>query len=191
MTGTVRALVLAISLALGLAGSANAAAPRLITVDGKSLEGQVLISDAEDVFELYQAFFEGQAVDRSALMGRQSLRLGLFWDDRLWEPYVQEGRLGQLRFKQANQVGRFYPATDGQPALVDLPAEGRWPRTAKGTALRVLETHDVPFRVGARTTGRVWVWAAVGGVGLASLGVGVFLARRVRRVGGPPDTASA
>jgi hypothetical protein len=192
MNGTVRALVLAIALALGLAASASAAAPRLIMVDGESLDGRVLISDAEDVFELYQAFFDGQPVDRSGLTGRQSLRLGLFWNDQLWEPYVQERRLDGLRFEQANQVGRFYPATDGQPALVEVPGYGRWPKIANGTALRILKARGVPIRVGERATGRVWVWAAVGVVGLASLGLALlFSARRLRRVGGPPDAASA
>jgi hypothetical protein len=190
MNGAVRSLLLAIALALAVAGPATAAAPRLIMVDGRLLDGRVLVSDGEDAFELYQAFFEGKAVDRSGLTGRQSLRLGLFWDNRLWEPYVQEGRLRELRFEQANQVGRFYPATDGRPALVDVPGEGRWPRTANGTALRILEAHGVPIRVGARTTGRVWAWAVVGAVGLASLGVALLLsARRFRRVGGPPDSS--
>jgi hypothetical protein len=62
MNGTVRALVLAIVLALGLAGSASAAAPRLIMVDGDSLDAPVLISDHEATFELYQEFFDGQPV---------------------------------------------------------------------------------------------------------------------------------
>jgi hypothetical protein len=192
MNGTVRALVLAIALALGLAGSATAAAPRLIMVDGESLDGPVLISDHEAIFDLYQEFFEGQPVARSALTGRRSLRLGLFWDHRLWEPYVEEGRLEELRFEQANQVGRFYPATDGQPALVDVPGHGHWPKMANGTALRTLEAHGVPIRIPEGATGRVWVSAGVGLVCLTSLGLALlFLARRSRRAGGPPDTASA
>jgi hypothetical protein len=192
MNGTGRALVLAIVLALGLAGSAPAAAPRLIMVDGESLDGPVLTSDHEAIFELYQEFFDGQPVARSSLTGRRSLRLGLFWDDRLWEPYVEQGRLEELRFEQANQVGRFYPATDGQPALVDVPGHGHWPKMANGTALRILEAHGVPIRIPEGATGRVWVWAAVGLVCLTSLGLALlFSARRSRRAGGPPGTASA
>jgi hypothetical protein len=186
MNGTVRALVLAIVLALGLAGSAPAAAPRLIMVAGESLDGRVLISDHEAVFELYQEFFDGQPVDRSALTGRQSLRLGFFWDDRLWEPYVEQGRLDELRFEQANTVGRFYPATDGERALVDVSGHGHWPKMANRTALRILEAHGVPIRIPERATGRVWGWAAVGLIGLASLGLALlFSARRFRRAEGP------
>jgi hypothetical protein len=192
MNGTVRAMVLAIVLALELAGSASAAAPRLIMVDGKALDGLVLMRDHEDVFELYQEFFDGQPVARSALTGRHSLRLGLFWDDRLWEPYVEQGRLEELRFEQANTVGRFYPATDAEPALVDVPGHGHWPKMANGAALRILEAHGVPVRIPDGTNGRVWSWVAVGLVCLASLALALlFSARRFRRAGGPPDTASA
>jgi hypothetical protein len=182
MNGTVRALVLAIVLALGLAGSAPAAAPRLIMVDGESLHGPVLISDHEAGFELYQEFLDGRPVDRSALTGRQSLRLGLFWDDRLWEPYVEEGRLEELRFEQANQVGRFHPAIDGQRALVDVPGHGHWPKMANGTALRILEAHGVPIRIPDGATGRLWVWPAVGLVCLSSLALALLCsAGRFRR----------
>jgi hypothetical protein len=191
MNGTVRALVLAIVLALELAGSATAAAPRLIMVDGKSLDGRVLMQDHEDVFELYQEFFDGQPVDRSALRGRQSLRLGLFWDHSLWEPYVEQGRLHELRFEQANTVGRFYPAIDGQPALVDVPGHGHWPKMANGTALRILEAHGIPIRIPEGATGRLWIWAGVGLVCLTSLGLALlFSAKRSRRAGGAAGSHS-
>lgn len=192
MYGTRRILLVAIALELGLAGTATAAAPRLLMVSGESLDRRVLISDAEDVFKLYQAFFDGQPVDRSRLTGRRSLRLGLFWNNLLWEPYVREGRLDELRFEQANQFGRFYPATGGQPALVDVPGYGQWPKIANDTALRILEAHGVPVQAGDATDRSAWVWIGVGILGLAALGLALlFSARRFYRVNRPPDTASA
>jgi hypothetical protein len=77
-------------LALGVVDSAEAAAPRLVMLSGEPLTDPILISDAERVFALYQSFFQSQPVERAALKGRRSLRLGLFWNDPVWEPYVRQ-----------------------------------------------------------------------------------------------------
>ena len=172
--------VAAAALALGLVGSAKAAAPRLIMVSGEPLADRILISDAEDVFELYGSFFRGKPVDRSSLEGRPSFRLGLFWDNSLWEPYVREGRLDELRPDQANQVGWFYPAVGGTPALV-VPAYGAWPKTANETALRILEAQGVPVRLNETDANRV-PWIVVGIIGGAALGLTLLIsARRFRK----------
>jgi hypothetical protein len=92
-----------IVLALGLGSSADAAAPRLIMVTGGLLAEPILLSDGDEVFELYGSFFAGRAVDRAELEGPPSLRLGLFWDNALWEPYVQAGRLDELRPRRASR----------------------------------------------------------------------------------------
>lgn len=173
-------IAVAAAVALGLVGSARAAAPRLIMVSGELLADRVLISDAEYMFELYGSFFRGRPVDRSSLEGRPSLRLGLFWDNSLWEPYVREGRLDELRPDQANQVGSFYPAVGGKPALVNLPGYGKWPKTTNETALRILDAQGVPVRLNGTDANRV-PWTLVGVIGGAALGLTLLIsARRFR-----------
>lgn len=166
--------------ALGAVSVANAAAPRLIMVSG-SLDHSILISEGEEVFELYSSFYQGQVVDAGALEGRSSFRLGLFWDNRQWEPYVREGRLDELTPEQANQVGRFYPATGDQLALVDIPASGTWPRRASEAALSTLEVHGVPVRLEDSEGSQLpWIGAAVAGAALGLIAL-LVLALRVRR----------
>jgi hypothetical protein len=171
-------------LALGFVTSAEAAAPRLIIVSGEPLTDPILISDAEQVFELYQSFFQSQPVERDALEGRRSLRLGLFWDSTLWEPYVREGRLDELTPERANQVGWFYPAVGDRPALVDVPGYGSWPKLANETALGILAASGVPVhREDSRANGAPWIGAGVGGAVLA-LAL-IVLALRRRRIWRP------
>jgi len=155
MSRTIRIVVATAALAFGLVGSAKAAAPRLIMVSGEPLAERVLISRAADAFELYGSFFRTRPVDRSSVEGRPSFRLGLFWDNSLWEPYVREGRLDELRPGQANQVARFYPAIGRKPALVVVPAYGTWPKSADETALRILEAQGVPVRLSEAHASRV------------------------------------
>lgn len=138
----------ALGVAATLAAPASAAFPRLLMVSGKSLDEPVLISDWVEVAKLYHSLvFDGEAVDRSRLDGRPSLRISLFWDNTLWEPYVRDNRLDELRPEQANQFGRFYPAAGGRLPLVDLPGVGEWPKIVRGEALEILDRHGVPMTV--------------------------------------------
>jgi hypothetical protein len=175
------AFVLAAAVALGVIGSASAAAPRLIMVSGEALAEPVLLDDAEEVFTLYQSFFfDGRSVERAELRGRPSLRLALFWNSFLWEPYVREGRLAELRPVDANQFGRLYPAMGGEPALVDLPGYGKWPKVVDAKARAILEDHGVPVRPG-EDHGGLLPWIAGGAVVMSLLAVAVVLvARRFR-----------
>lgn len=137
-------------------------------VSGEPLAERILISDAEDVFELYGSFFQAKPVDRRFAGGRRPLRLGFFWDNSLWEPYVREGRLDELRPGQANQVGWFYPAVREKAALVNLSGYGTWPRVANETALRILEARGVPVRLDESNGNRVR-WVLVWVIGGAAL----------------------
>lgn len=183
MARRVFSLATAAAVALALAGSAEAAAPRLIIVTGEPLAQPILVSDAEEVFELYGSFFEGPSIDRASLVGRPFLRLALFWDNRLWEPYVREGRLDELRPDQANQVGRFYPAVGREPALVDVPGHGQWPKRATAEALRIFEAARVPVRLEEKGVNRVpWIAGGLTGACAAfAVALFVFARRRAAR----------
>jgi len=162
--------VLAAALALDLVGSAKAAAPRLIMVSGESLAEPILLDDADDIFALYQSFFfDGDPVGRTRLEGRSALRLALFWNNVLWEPYVRDGRLAELKPLDANQFGRLYPAERGEPALVHLPGYGKWPKTVGETAHRILDAHGVPVRLDEEDGGLLPSIAAVAVASLLAL----------------------
>jgi hypothetical protein len=152
-------------------------------VSGESLAEPILLEDAEEVFALYHSFFfDGDPIDRIRLEGRPSLRLALFWNNVLWEPYVREGRLAELKPLDANQFGRFYPAVGGEPALVDLPGYGRWPKIVGEEARRVLDARGVPVRVDERDTGGLpWIAAGALAAGLLALAFALVLRRFPRR----------
>jgi hypothetical protein len=182
MNGMLRVFAASAAIALVLAGAVPAATPRLVMISGEPLPKPVLIADADIVFELYQAFFNTQPVDRSALVARPSLRLALFWNNLLWELYVREQRLDKLQFEQGNQFGRFDPAIGDKPALVDVPGYGQWPKIGNASVLRILEAHGVPVEAGETARRRAWVWLVGGALGLSVLGLGLLpVARRIRR----------
>jgi hypothetical protein len=149
-------------------------------VSDEPLGEPVVIADARVVFTLYQSFvLDGATVDESQLKGRRALRLGLFWHNPTWEPYVRDGRLAELRLHQANQVGRFYPAVGDEAALVVLPGYGSWPKRVSVDALRILEANGIPVRLG-NDDGSRWLTAGVAGAGLVSIPL-LLLALRWRR----------
>jgi hypothetical protein len=157
------------ALALALVASAQAAAPRLIMVSDEPLDEPVVIADASVVFKLYQSLvLASPPVAASQLKGRPALRIGLFWHNPTWEPYVRDGRLGELRLRQANQVGRFYPAVGDEPPLVALPGYGSWPKQVSADALRILEANGIPVRLD-KDDGSRWFAAGVAGAGVIAI----------------------
>jgi hypothetical protein len=177
-------LLAACALALGLPPSSQAACPRLIMGSGPPLAELIVISDWGVACELYASFFAGAPVD-VRLEGRPSIRLGLFWG-QIWEPYVRGGRLGELKPGQANQVGRFYPAVGGEPALVAVPGYGDWPKAVNEDGLRILEGRGIAVRLDeGEAAGEPWIKIGlIGGVILA-LPL-LLLARRSRHRRVPP-----
>jgi hypothetical protein len=196
MTRRAGALVAVALLAAGWsAAPARAAAPRLLMIGGAPLAAPVLPSDWDEISTLTGLLSSGPAAPSDPLGGRPSLRLAMFWDAGIWEPYVREGRLGSLRPEQANQFGRFYPAVAGRPALVDLPWVGTWPKRVGPEALAILARHGVPTRLDGGGGGGVpvpgsgdagvplpWWWA--GGAAAALIAVGALLVARRRVAGG-------
>jgi hypothetical protein len=151
---------------------AQAAFPRLILVSGPKLEKAIIFDDLHDIANLTLPVGQAASVPREQVRGRPYFRLSLFWGDDLWEPYVREGRLDELRPEQANQEGRFYPAYKGHAAVIDLLVNGRaGPKRAPQKMLATLARHGVPTSLPAEPgdQGR-WPWV-LGGVlaGMASL----------------------
>jgi hypothetical protein len=116
----------------------------MIMASGTAFAEPILISDWEPACELYASFFAGAPVD-VRLEGRPAVRMGLFWNSRVWEPYLHD--LDELRPEQADQVGRFYPAIGDEPAVVALPGYGEWPKAVDEAGLRVLRARGIPIRV--------------------------------------------
>jgi hypothetical protein len=164
----VRTLAVAF-LALAFAASAKAAAPRIVMIGG-----DVVLADWGEIIRFQNSVLLSPTAPKAVLADRPSVEVALFWNATLWEPYVQENRLDELRPEQANQFGRFYPAVDGRPPLLDLPWQGAWPKVVRGEALAILERHGVPTEVDSGT--RSWLWWVIGVIAAAAL-----VAWRLRR----------
>lgn len=149
-------------------------------VSDEPLDEPVVIADARVVFKLYGSLvLDGATADASQLKGRRALRLGLFWHNPTWEPYVRDGRLAELKLHQANQMGRFYPAVGDEAALVVLPGYGSWPKRVSDDALRILEANGIPVRLD-NDDGSRWLAVGVTGGGLIAI-VLLLLSLRWRR----------
>jgi len=136
-------LVGATAVALLLAATVEAAAPRYILVSGPGLARPVLLADWAENGTLLAALVKaprarGETARR--LSKRPRLRLGLFWG------WPVEPRPTQP--SQANQKGWFYPIWRSQPAVIDLLVNGvRVPRIAPIRVLRIFAGHGVPTRL--------------------------------------------
>jgi hypothetical protein len=190
--GLLMRLLLPVALALlaVLFGAlpAQAAYPRLILISGAELEKPVALDSVDEIVDLTTAIATAPSVPREEVDGRAYFRLTLFWGDDLWEPYVREGRLDELRPEQGNQEGRFYPTYRGQEAVIDLLVSGRpGPKRAPKEALAILARHGIPtsFRTETQRDQARWPWVT-GGVlaGLATLG-GIIIAFRRRSRSAP------
>jgi hypothetical protein len=164
---------------------AHAAYPRIILISGADLEKPIVLASVDDIVNLTTAIAKAPSVPPNEVEGRAYLRLSLFWGDDLWEPYVREGRLDELRPEQANQEGRFYPAYGGQEAVIDLLVNGRaGPKRASEEALATLARNGVPASFPVNSDGQAhWPWI-MGGVvaGLASIAaLGIVAYRRRSR----------
>jgi hypothetical protein len=126
------------------ASTAQAAAPRIVIVSGQPLAHQVVISDWNEIFAIAGELTRARPASRAQLANRPRLRFSMFWGPR-WSDYVKSGkRVAALRPRQADQAGSFYPRWRGQPALMDLPWAGEWPRPVSAKALAILRRYGVP-----------------------------------------------
>jgi hypothetical protein len=130
-----------------LAGSAHAAAPRIVIFSGEPLAHQVVISDWRSIFRVVELVSSAPVARRAELAGRPGLKLSMFWGPR-WIDYLSDGkRASALRPREADQFGRFYPAWRGRSALIDLGWAGRWPRVVPPKALAILKRFGVPTKL--------------------------------------------
>lgn len=131
------------------AGAAHAAAPRIVIFSGKPIGHQVVISDWQAIFRVFDQTVPARArvAPRAKLAGRPRLKISMFWGPR-WIDYLNEGnRASALRPGQADQFGSFYPAWRGRAALIDLPGAGQWPRVVPPKALAILRRFGVPTKL--------------------------------------------
>lgn len=140
------ALAAVAGAALALAATVEAAAPRYILVSGPGLAQPVLLANPDENHRLLLALASAPRANEKTVDGlgeRPRLRLGLFWGSP--EPR-------QVRQKNANQRGWFYPGLRSQPPVIDLLVNGvRAPRIAPARVLRIFARHGIWTRVGAPT----------------------------------------
>jgi hypothetical protein len=140
------ALIGAVAVALVLASSVEAAAPRYILVSGPGLARPVLLANWVENRTLLLAVAGAPRAKKETvrrLPGRPRLRLGFFWG---WADMPRPTRQGQ-----ASQSGWFYPIWRSEAAVLDLMVDGvRVPRIAPIRVLRIFARHGVPIRVAAR-----------------------------------------
>ena len=130
-------------MALVLAATTEAAAPRYIMVSGPSLPRPVLLTDWKENHALLLAVANARRARPGVVQrldDRPRLRVGLFWG---WA-----GERPPKRQNQADRSGWFYPFWRSQPAVVHLLVNGkRFPRIAPVRVLRILDTHGIPTRL--------------------------------------------
>lgn len=142
---TLSVAIVTITVAAALAaGTAHAAAPRIVIFSGEPVAHQVVISDWLSILRVVERVLPARVAPRAELAGRPRLRVSMFWGPG-WVDYLREGgRASALRPGQADQFGTFYPAWHGRPALIDLRWVGQWPRVVPPKALAILKGFGVP-----------------------------------------------
>jgi hypothetical protein len=136
-----------LGLALTVALPAQAAAPRLIVIHGEGLTHPIVLTDWWGNL----ALMGGDAVHTFAwqLRDRPYFELALFWDPK-WDMYVRNGNsLEDIAPNQADQEGRFYPATGTDQAIMALDGALFMPARAwrlSADSLEILARAGVPVR---------------------------------------------
>lgn len=100
---------------------AYAAAAPIILVTGPLLAQTVALAKWELNVELMGSGADHPVGQVEAPVGRSYFDLALFTDEK-WARYVQAGQpVAALLPEDADEHGRFYPASAGEPALLVLP----------------------------------------------------------------------
>ncbi len=148
--------VLAFALiTLGSALPVSAAAPRLMLAYGPLLPQPIMLDNWQENGYMLGAI-EGTLaqINEASLAGRPVVHLALFWDAFLWEPYVQQHRLNDLRPEDANQQANFYPSVGAaEPFYVGMMAGRKGVHRISPHGVEVLARHGIPTRLDNTATG--------------------------------------
>ncbi len=135
-----------------------AAAPPIIIVTGLPLSQPIVLADWEQNIALISSGVENPIGQMEAPQGRPYLDLALFTGEQ-WASYVETGQpVEALQPSQADEHGRFYPASATEPALLVLLEVQRrggislmtWSvRHIDEAGLAILTEHGVPTRLDA------------------------------------------
>ncbi len=196
---------LSAAIMLGLVGilasalPAAAAAPRLVMVYGNGLPQPVILSSWEENGTLLSAATEAADISPESLAGRPYFRLAFFWGLQ-WDEYVGSGKLlSELKPDQANQYGRYYPATSSSSAVLtfdSIPGSGALTRWLDPRGVAVLVRHGIPSQAAvstdlserAKPAGRqpsenrsnLWLFLTLAAAGIVVGAVPAYLALRRR-----------
>lgn len=96
---------------------ALAAAPRYIVAHGGTLKAERVLADWEANLRLLTQSKSGAVVPPVHLAGREYVELGFFWGPE-WAEYADRTNAAAPPLDQANDSGRFYPATPSDPAVL-------------------------------------------------------------------------
>ena len=102
---------------IGGASSGSAVAPHLIMLQGESLPRPVFVTQPSDLFRFMCALEDRAAVEASVLEDRPFVSLSAFWGPAWVNHWSKPRWQAEIRADQANQHGRFYPATRGKSAM--------------------------------------------------------------------------
>lgn len=113
------------------AGTADAAAPRVITLSGGPLRHPVTLKNWPQIFTMVESVnSNGTPIAARRLAGRPRIRMAMHW----------------LSADDPAQIGYFYPAWKGRAAAMNLPWAGHWPKIVPPQALAILARHGIPTR---------------------------------------------
>jgi hypothetical protein len=131
------------------------AAPWAIIAHGRLLPQRVVIADWYENHRLMLASpAPGTSTASSALSGRPSVDLALFWGPEWAHLEKTPAAAVDLRVEQANQRGRLYLATGEAPAILVLYGGSMiealsgplMARIVAPDGLKMLEAHGIPVR---------------------------------------------
>ena len=93
------------------AATANAAAPHIIIFYAEAVSKPLILAGSENL-EFMVSIDQESTILPEELKGRPFLKVAFFWGPK-WLKYMAEGKpLEQLKAEDAEQRGRYYPATE-------------------------------------------------------------------------------
>lgn len=179
------ALVLSGAISLVAVAAGDAAAPQLVLVYGDLLPERVVLADWEENARFMDSIVSEVEESPDDLDDRHFLHLAFFWGEA-WAEALAGGELPvNLAPEQANQHGKFYPATEDRVALVwleSVPGSPAGLRRVAPDGIAILKDHGVPVQVEDSARAVISFFCLIAGGGwLVLLGLAVYWLRRPLR----------